>query len=97
MKYISPTAPLLIIKREARETREPDLGLPKGLIFWSNRIPPVKKVMKCRLCSNKLTGKFIFDNDLCFVCVLEKHIKSFEEQDKRTLNRIAKTTNKASL
>jgi len=39
MKYISPTAPLLIIKREARETRRPDLGLPKGLIIWLNRIP----------------------------------------------------------
>ena len=41
MKYISPTAPLLIIKREARETRRPDLGLPKGLIIWLSRIPPL--------------------------------------------------------
>jgi len=41
MKYISPTAPLFIIKREDRETRKPDLGLPKGLINWLNRIPPL--------------------------------------------------------
>ena len=40
VKYISPTAPLLIIKEKLRETRRPDLGLPKGLIIWSNRVPP---------------------------------------------------------
>jgi len=42
MKYISPTAHPTYYKREARETRRPDLGLPKGLINWLNRIPSFK-------------------------------------------------------